>query len=158
MRGERPRRCQRVAGVDARPPPWPTVLRAVASEESEPTRGAGRAAQRRAGRSDAPARARTSPSADPRPTCADPRSAPAPRRREITFKRREEILKNKDRELQESLIKFNKFLQDNDSKRSRAEKKVRTRPRSRTLLRPPRSPRSPCRTRRALPAAGARGG
>ena len=33
------------------------------------------------------------------------------------------MLKNKDRELQESLIKFNKFLQDNDSKRSRAEKK-----------------------------------
>ena len=44
-------------------------------------------------------------------------------RREATFKRREEMLKNKDRELQESLIKFNKFLQDNDSKRSRAEKK-----------------------------------
>jgi len=33
------------------------------------------------------------------------------------------VLKNKDRELQESLIKFNKFLQDNDSKRNRAEKK-----------------------------------
>jgi len=44
-------------------------------------------------------------------------------RRETTFKRREEMLKNKDRDLQESLIKFNKFLQDNDSKRNRAEKK-----------------------------------
>lgn len=44
-------------------------------------------------------------------------------RRETTFKRREEMLKSKDRELQESLIKFNKFLQDNDSKRNRAEKK-----------------------------------
>lgn len=44
-------------------------------------------------------------------------------RREATFKRREEMLKKKDLELQESLIKFNKFLQENDSKRSRAEKK-----------------------------------
>ena len=33
------------------------------------------------------------------------------------------MLKKKDLELQESLIKFNKFLQENDSKRSRAEKK-----------------------------------
>jgi hypothetical protein len=46
-------------------------------------------------------------------------------RREATFKRREEMLKKKDLELQESLIKFNKFLQDNDSKRNRAEKKER---------------------------------
>ena len=44
-------------------------------------------------------------------------------RREATFKRREDMLKKKDLELQESLIKFNKFLQENDSKRSRAEKK-----------------------------------
>ena len=44
-------------------------------------------------------------------------------RREATFKRREEMLKKKDLELQESLIKFNKFLQENDSKRGRAEKK-----------------------------------
>ena len=44
-------------------------------------------------------------------------------RREATFKRREEMLKKKDLELQESLIKFNKFLQENDSKRNRAEKK-----------------------------------
>lgn len=33
------------------------------------------------------------------------------------------MLKKKDLELQESLIKFNKFLQENDSKRGRAEKK-----------------------------------
>ena len=44
-------------------------------------------------------------------------------RREATFKRREEMLKQKDLELQESLIKFNKFLQENDSKRTRAQKK-----------------------------------
>ena len=44
-------------------------------------------------------------------------------RREATFKRREEMLKQKDLALQESLIKFNKFLQENDSKRNRAEKK-----------------------------------
>lgn len=44
-------------------------------------------------------------------------------RREATFKRREEMLKKKDTELQESLIRFNKFLQENDSKRNRAEKK-----------------------------------
>jgi len=44
-------------------------------------------------------------------------------RREATFKRREEMLKKKDLELQESLIRFNKFLQENDSKRNRAEKK-----------------------------------
>ena len=44
-------------------------------------------------------------------------------RREATFQRREEMLKKKDLELQESLIKFHKFLQENDSKRNRAEKK-----------------------------------
>lgn len=44
-------------------------------------------------------------------------------RREATFKRREDMLKKKDLELQESLIRFNKFLQENDSKRNRAEKK-----------------------------------
>lgn len=40
------------------------------------------------------------------------------------FKRREEALKLKDLELQESLIRFSKFLQENDSKRARAEKKA----------------------------------
>ena len=40
------------------------------------------------------------------------------------FKRREEALKLKDLELQESLIRFSKFLQENDSKRGRAEKKA----------------------------------
>ena len=45
-------------------------------------------------------------------------------RREATFKRREEMLKKKDLELQESLVKFSKFLQENDTKRTRAEKKA----------------------------------
>lgn len=45
-------------------------------------------------------------------------------RKEEVFKRREEGLKKKDLELQESLIRFSKFLQENDSKRSRAEKKA----------------------------------
>eukprot|EP00306_Pavlova_sp_CCMP459_P010700 CAMPEP_0185189618 /NCGR_PEP_ID=MMETSP1140-20130426/6149_1 /TAXON_ID=298111 /ORGANISM="Pavlova sp., Strain CCMP459" /LENGTH=412 /DNA_ID=CAMNT_0027756195 /DNA_START=8 /DNA_END=1246 /DNA_ORIENTATION=+ len=45
------------------------------------------------------------------------------KRREAEFKRREEKLKERDLALQESLIKFNKFLQENDSKRARAEKK-----------------------------------
>lgn len=40
------------------------------------------------------------------------------------FKRREEGLKKKDLDLQESLIRFSKFLQENDSKRTRAEKKA----------------------------------
>jgi hypothetical protein len=43
---------------------------------------------------------------------------------EEVFKRREEQLKLKDLELQESLIRFSKFLQENDSKRARAEKKA----------------------------------
>ena len=47
------------------------------------------------------------------------------KRRETEFKRREEKLKERDLALQESLIKFNKFLQENDSKRARAEKKER---------------------------------
>lgn len=47
------------------------------------------------------------------------------KRREAEFKRREEKLKERDLALQESLIKFNKFLQENDSKRARAEKKER---------------------------------
>ena len=54
-------------------------------------------------------------------------------RREATFKRREEMLKKKDLELQESLIKFNKFLQENDSKRSRAEKKEKEEVKQRLL-------------------------
>lgn len=40
------------------------------------------------------------------------------------FRRREEALKKKDLELQESLIRFSKFLQENDSKRARALKKA----------------------------------
>lgn len=40
------------------------------------------------------------------------------------FHRREEGLRKKDLELQESLIKFNKFLQENESKRNRAVKRA----------------------------------
>lgn len=43
---------------------------------------------------------------------------------EEVFRKREEVLKKKDLELQESLIRFSKFLQENDSKRARAEKKA----------------------------------
>lgn len=43
---------------------------------------------------------------------------------EETFRKREEALKQRDLELQESLIRFSKFLQENDSKRARAEKKA----------------------------------
>lgn len=45
-------------------------------------------------------------------------------RREEVFQRREEGLRKKDLELQESLVKFSKFLQENDTKRTRAEKKA----------------------------------
>ena len=46
-------------------------------------------------------------------------------RKEEIFKRQEDGLKKKDLDLQESLIKFSKFLQENDSKINRAEKKAR---------------------------------
>ena len=42
------------------------------------------------------------------------------------------MLKKKDLELQESLIRFNKFLQENDSKRTRAEKKRQDEARQKT--------------------------
>ena len=41
-------------------------------------------------------------------------------RHEEAFRRREGILRKKDVELQNSLVKFNKFLQENESKRKRA--------------------------------------
>eukprot|EP00743_Colponemidia_sp_Colp-15_P001978 GILK01002151.1.p1 GENE.GILK01002151.1~~GILK01002151.1.p1 ORF type:complete len:392 (+),score=107.62 GILK01002151.1:77-1177(+) len=44
-------------------------------------------------------------------------------RREENFRRKEETLRQRDLTLQEQLIKFNKFLQDNESKRNRAEKR-----------------------------------
>lgn len=44
-------------------------------------------------------------------------------RKEDGFKKREQGLKKKDLELQESLIKFSKFLQETDAKRNRADKK-----------------------------------
>ncbi|CAM9653917.1 unnamed protein product, partial [Phaeothamnion confervicola] len=45
-------------------------------------------------------------------------------RREEAFHRRQDALRQKDLELQESLIKFNKFLQENESKRNRAVKRA----------------------------------
>lgn len=39
------------------------------------------------------------------------------------FRRREEALKRKDLRLQESLIRFNKFLQENENKKSRANRR-----------------------------------
>lgn len=55
-------------------------------------------------------------------TVTTPRTPP-PVQEEL-FRRREEGLKKKDLDLQENLIKFSKFLQDNDSKRARADKKA----------------------------------
>ena len=48
--------------------------------------------------------------------------------KEQGFKRREEALKRKDLELQESLVRFSKFLQENDAKRTAAERKAASRP------------------------------
>eukprot|EP01025_Chloroclados_australasicus_P060720 TRINITY_DN7828_c0_g1_i1.p1 TRINITY_DN7828_c0_g1~~TRINITY_DN7828_c0_g1_i1.p1 ORF type:complete len:313 (-),score=45.32 TRINITY_DN7828_c0_g1_i1:322-1260(-) len=45
-------------------------------------------------------------------------------KKEEMFKRQEEVLKKKDLDLQESLIRFSKFLQENDSKKARAIKKA----------------------------------
>mmetsp|Transcript_24217 Transcript_24217/g.27900 ORF Transcript_24217/g.27900 Transcript_24217/m.27900 type:complete len:193 (-) Transcript_24217:856-1434(-) len=45
-------------------------------------------------------------------------------RREDAFRRREDSLRKKDLQLQESLIKFNKFLQDNERKKTRAIKRL----------------------------------
>jgi hypothetical protein len=45
-------------------------------------------------------------------------------RKESIHRRREDALKGKDLELQESLIKFNRFLQENENKRSRALKRA----------------------------------
>eukprot|EP00948_MAST-09A_sp_MAST-9A-sp1_P000897 g897.t1 len=54
-------------------------------------------------------------------------------RREEAFRRREEGLRLKDLELQESLIRFNKFLQENESKRARAEKRAKEEAHNRKL-------------------------
>ena len=45
-------------------------------------------------------------------------------RREEAFARREDQLRLKDAELQASLVKFNKFLQENEAKRTRALKRA----------------------------------
>ena len=46
------------------------------------------------------------------------------RAEEERFKDREETLKRKDLDLQESLVRFSKFLQENDGKRTRAQRKA----------------------------------
>ena len=43
---------------------------------------------------------------------------------EEEFREREESLKRRDLELQDSMIRFSKFLQDNEAKRVRAVRKV----------------------------------
>lgn len=43
---------------------------------------------------------------------------------EDVFRRREEALKKKDLELQESLLRFTRFLQENDAKRAKAAKRA----------------------------------
>ncbi len=43
---------------------------------------------------------------------------------EAQFRGREDTLKRRDIELQDALIRFSKFLQDNDAKRVRALKKA----------------------------------
>ena len=48
----------------------------------------------------------------------------APPVQEEGFKARETALKKKDLELQESLVRFSRFLQENDAKRARANKKA----------------------------------
>lgn len=45
------------------------------------------------------------------------------KRKHITFVRREETLRKKDQDLQEALVRFNKPLQENDTKIQRAKKK-----------------------------------
>mmetsp|Transcript_13740 Transcript_13740/g.40615 ORF Transcript_13740/g.40615 Transcript_13740/m.40615 type:complete len:362 (-) Transcript_13740:1254-2339(-) len=45
--------------------------------------------------------------------------------KEEAFRLREEALRKKDLELQENLLKFKKFLQENESKKNRAEKRAR---------------------------------
>ena len=54
-------------------------------------------------------------------------------RREEAFRRREEGLRQKDLELQDSLIRFNKFLQENESKHSRAVKRAAEEARQRKI-------------------------
>lgn len=57
-----------------------------------------------------------------------PAHHPAPwpqcRLQEVAFRQREEALKKRDLELQESLLRFTKFLAENDAKRAKANKKA----------------------------------
>lgn len=43
---------------------------------------------------------------------------------EAVFRQREEALKRRDLELQESLLRFTRFLQDNDAKRAKANRRA----------------------------------
>lgn len=42
----------------------------------------------------------------------------------MAFKQREEALKRRDLELQDSLLRFTRFLQDNDAKRAKAARRA----------------------------------
>jgi vacuolar-type H+-ATPase subunit I/STV1 len=55
-------------------------------------------------------------------------------RREDAFRRREDGLRRKDLELQESLIKYNKFLQEIEQKRIRASKRIAEEKKQREIL------------------------
>jgi hypothetical protein len=43
---------------------------------------------------------------------------------EVAFRQREEALKRRDLELQESLLRFTRFLQENDAKRAKAARRA----------------------------------
>lgn len=45
-------------------------------------------------------------------------------KKEASFKKREDEIKRRDNELKDRLIRFSKFLQENDSKKARAERKA----------------------------------
>lgn len=47
-----------------------------------------------------------------------------PSRKEEAFRGRQEGLKKRDLELQDSLVRFSKFLQENEAKRTRAERRA----------------------------------
>ena len=61
--------------------------------------------------------------------CCPPASLPRPASlvvllQEVAFRAREEALKRRDLELQESLLRFTRFLQENDAKRAKAQRRA----------------------------------
>ena len=52
--------------------------------------------------------------------------------KEAGFAAREAVIKRKDMELQENLVRFGKFLQENDGKRARAKRRAADEAKSRT--------------------------